>query len=393
MPIELQKSAEELAFELLTVLPKVAGSAAAEAEPEGGNQRTLVLEPGPAAPPEAPAAPRPAAGVPAQRPGAGGPAAAPARSAASAAPGTARPGSAARAGAGGPAATARVPSPAKPEPPAFPTLNIEIGDDLLPQLPTDGAASVPAASTDPAPTRRADAPPVRGVAPRVPVVRAGEGAPLAQTMESASVDIKDALDDEDEEAATMVKSPTEADKARVSLAEEAMVRALGAGLPKVGGNEGFEATLINAEPPPGAVAAAARASSPSDPPLDLKNLKETLKVDPEDAERAILDALSRGSNPPVEPGKAPTPAPSPPPPEDRPARKPTSELIPVSLNADKPPVLDAAPAPLASDPGAAVWQPKGRKLGGATALIVGIVIGALLVAIALAVILLLKSPA
>jgi serine/threonine-protein kinase len=397
-PSERQQSAEELAFELLSVLPKVTGGAA-QAEPENGNQKTLVLEPGPPVPQAAPAQPRPAAGAP-QRPGVGGAAAAPAArpvGGPAAAPATSRPatGGAPRTAAGGPAATARVVPPAKPSPPAFPTLNIEIGDDLLPPLPGDGAPSVPAASTDPAPTRRADAPPARSAAPKVPVVRPGAGAPLAQTMESANVHIKDALDDEedeeDEEAATMVKSPTEADKARVSLAEEAMVRALGAGLPKLGGSEGFEATLITAEPPPGAVAAA-RASIPSEPPIDLKNLKETLKVDPDDAERAIFEALARSSAPPGEPAAAaarPSPAPGA---DDRPARKPTSELIPVSLSPDKPTQADVA-APLVAEAPAAVWQPKGRKLGGATALIVGIVIGALLVAIALAVILLLKKPA
>src|SRR5690606_33341548 len=61
------------------------------------------------------------------------------------------------------------------------------------------------------------------------------------------------------------------------------------------------------------------------------------------------------------------------------ARKPTSELLPVKLPEERPSQRPEAPAETA------LWRPKGRKLGGAAALLIGIMIGALLVATALVV--------
>ncbi|HTJ84280.1 MAG TPA: serine/threonine-protein kinase [Polyangiaceae bacterium] len=396
-PSERQQSAEEMAFELLSVLPKVGGASAPQPEGENPNLKTLVIETGPPVPapppaagrPAAPAAParpapapaRPAAGVPA----AGVPAAAAAAAPAPAASSRAKPAAPARPAAGAPSASAAPIPPAKPSPPAFPTLNIEVPDDIFSALPKSEAPSA-VVSTSPAPTRRADAPaPAGGAAPRVPVVRPGEGSPLAQTMESAST--APDSDDEEEEAATMIKSPelalSPAEKARVSLAEEAMARALGTSLPKVGGDEGFEPTLIEG-PPPGT-----RPPLASDDAIDLKQLKETVKVDSEDAEKAIADALARANaSATAEPtdGKGTAAAGAP---EDRPARKPTSELIPVQLLE---PAASPKPEAAATDAAAAVWQPKGTKrLGGATALIVGILIGALLVGVALVAMILLKK--
>jgi hypothetical protein len=62
-----------------------------------------------------------------------------------------------------------------------------------------------------------------------------------------------------------------------------------------------------------------------------------------------------------------------------PARKPTTELLPVKLPEDRPSVRPEAPNE------AALWRPKGKgkKLGGAVALLIGIGIGALLVVTAL----------
>ena len=60
-------------------------------------------------------------------------------------------------------------------------------------------------------------------------------------------------------------------------------------------------------------------------------------------------------------------------------RKPTAELLPVKLPEDRPSQRPEAPTE------AALWRPKGRKLGGAAALLIGIMIGALLVATALVV--------
>jgi len=369
-PSERQQNAEEMAFELLSVLPKVTKAAPAP-EAENPNLKTLVIETGPPIP-AAPPPQIPARAAPAPRPAAGAPAAAPAT----------RPRPAAGAPARSPASAAKIPEP-KPSPPAFPTLNIEVPDDIFAALPKSEAPSG-AVSTDPAPTRRADAPAPAGPGPRVPVVRPGEGSPLAQTMESASP-----LDhDDDEEAATMVKSPehvfSPADQARVSLAEEAMNRALGQGLPKMGGPESFEPTLIEG-PPPGM-----RPPLSSDDAIDLKQLKSTVKVDPEDRGRILADALALALEPKAEK------RPSTPPPDggpekssDQPVRRPTSELIPVNLLE---PEASLAPATDLGGPGAAVWQPKGgKRLGGATALIVGIVIGALLVGIALVVMILLKK--
>ncbi len=402
-PSERQQSSEELAFDLLGVLPKL-GGAPAQKEADGAVNKTLVLEPGP--PPAA--APRPAAG-------------APPKPAAAAAP---------------PRGPAPAPAPRKAEPAnPFPTLNIEVPDDIFPaDLPVVGAdpkaspatvaglSAGPLPSTDPSPTHRSDAvrggggvagmaaasvvgrAPVARPQPPVPVVAPSPGrggnSPLAQTLQSEAPPPSS----DDDEAATVVKSPTGADKARMSLAEEAMAAALAApgvpnvtGVPKVGGPESVEPTLIQG----------ATGNAPKPKPgggVDLRSLHETVRVDPEETERAVQEAVqARASNPgvPVSPiPLASSPPGAPPIPggavaggavsgnaatlalDDPPlagARKPTSELLPVKLPEERASQRPEAPAE------AALWRPKGRKLGGAAALFIGIMIGALLVAAALVV--------
>jgi len=405
-PSERQQSAEELAFELLALLPTMLPSAATE---EHGVNKTLVIETGavpqkPAAPRGFVSSPRPAAGVPA-RPAAGAPL---------------------RAGAGAgleaaASAAKTVPNPAHFAGDAaspFPTLNIEVPDDIFPQglgPPTTGAPT----STDPAPTRRID--PAQAPSPErprsaaaVPVVVAGaERAGLMQTMQSHGGDEKapPSAPSDDDEAATVIKAPNEADRARMSLAEEAMAKALGQplpapaagvgqGLPKFSDAESVEPTLVA----PGGSSAERAATSPSannslahertevsglgllDAPIDLKALEATVKLEPEEFDRvknqvptrasAADAAAGTGSPPPLAGGDG-----------SAPVRKPTSELMPLNLPEDRsssPAVAGPAETPL-------VWEPKGRKLTGATALIVGIAIGAVLVVIGLAVILLVRG--
>jgi hypothetical protein len=245
--------------------------------------------------------------------------------------------------------------------------------------------------------------PVARPQPQVPVVAAGasRGPALAQTLQSEAPPPPSSDDDE---GATLVKSPTEADKARMSLAEEAMAKALagapppraavGVGVPKLTDPESVEPTLIqgNTGPTPAAVP-----GRPKDGPLDLRALQETVRVDPSDAEKAVKDAVAaRGSIPQAPP--SPIPLASVPPPNalspnagtlalDEPPkvgattgsnRKPTSELLPVSLPEDR---ASNRPEPAEA---AALWKPKAsRKLGGAAALLIGILIGTVLVATAL----------
>ncbi|MBL8741691.1 MAG: serine/threonine protein kinase, partial [Myxococcales bacterium] len=153
-PSERQQSAEEMAFELLALLP-----ALLPRTEEHDVKKTLVIETGPTPEKAVPTnrvvpAPRPAAGAPA-RP---------------------NPAPAPRPAAGAGLAAADAPKAAAPNPvhfagdaaSPFPTLNIEVPDDIFPQgLGAPSTSSGPT-STDPAPTRRMDPqagpPPTRAVA-------------------------------------------------------------------------------------------------------------------------------------------------------------------------------------------------------------------------------------
>ena len=406
-PSERQQSAEELAFDLLALLPKLTGPATVK-EPEGLVTKTLVLEPQPPAQPMQ--RPRPAAGAPAA-PAGGGRSAQP----------------------GGPRPAEAMAEPANP----FPTLNIEVPDDIfppeLPPLPAEAAQksqpvatarvpSGPLPSTDPSPTHRTDGAraPVGGnataggasVVGRAPVARPHPPVPvvsparppspaasaLAQTLQSEVPPVSS----DDDEAATVVKPPTAPD-ARMSLAEEAMAKALavpapppanapgpklGGGLPSVAGPESIEPTLLAPNPGPTA-------------PKRVDGLSDTMRLDAEEAEKAVQEAraivaapvppakpspIPLASSPPGGPGvAAPVIPPAPAAPQigldesPAPGRKPTTELLPVTLPEDR---ISSRP----EQPNeAALWKPKGnkRKLGGAVALLIGIGIGALLVVTAL----------
>ncbi len=400
-PSERQQSAEELAFDLLAMLPKLAGPATVK-EPDGIVTKTLVLEPQP--PPQAAQRPRPAAGAPAVAK---------------------------------PAAQAASAEVTKAEANPFPTLNIEVPDDIfppeLPPLPAEPAQkSMPAAtarvpsgplpSTDPSPTHRTDGArpaavvnasatgasvvgraPVARPQPAVPVVSPARppspaASALSQTLQS---EVPPASSDDDE-AATVVKPPTAPD-ARMSLAEEAMAKALAlpppppanspgpkiGGLPSMAGPESVEPTLLAPNPGPSA-------------PKRIDALGDTMRIDSDETEKAIQEAQRARAAAPVPPAKpSPIPLASSPPggagvavpvipaappapsiPLDEPsapARKPTTELLPVKLPEDRPSVRPEAPNE------AALWRPKGKgkKLGGAVALLIGIGIGALLVVTAL----------
>jgi serine/threonine-protein kinase len=397
-PAERQQSAEEMAFDLLNVLPKLPQAAPSSHGPSEVN-KTLVIDPltGADRPPPRPVVrvPTPAAGRP------GGPA----RPRMDSAP----------TNKGGALAAATIADGPSAHP--FPTLNIEVPDDIFPPLPGD----VP--STDPVPTERRDIPATRpaagappppaarpgagqppapranapariGAEPAVPVVRPGvaPGSPLASTLHSTPDQTSPPADsptstDDDEEAATFVKAPTDMDKARMSFAEEAMAKALGqppaavparAGVaaPEPGAPESIETTLIaglNVHPSPKPGESAAEGGA------DLRALQSTVRVDPSQAEKAVQEALAGGAN------KAASPSPPASPrasgadlgDDAKAPRKPTGELIPVKLPEERP---SRNPDKLDN---AAVWQPKGRKLGGAMALVLGILIGALLVAAAL----------
>jgi serine/threonine-protein kinase len=302
----------------------------------------------------------------------------------------------------------------------FPTLNIEVPDDLLPpNLGKDGSPEQPA-------TRRAETPirAPRAAAAAIPVVNAAAqkagSAPLAQTMQSLATETTtltaprpaDLAADDDEEPATMVKAPPQVEPHRRSLAEEAMARMLKGGpdVPSVAGPESVEPTLVAAQTPekpraarpPAPPAAPAPkpnphetttiseqsppAAKPPPPPRvesDEKRqlgLAETVRLDPEDIDAAQQARIS-------EVGQEK---------KDAPIRRPTSELVPVVLDEDAPP--DAAPK--AEEPSkevspaaaaAAVWTPEPKKkLGGGAALFLGIAIGAVLVAVGLGVVMLLR---
>ncbi len=426
-PSERQQSAEEMAFELLALLPKVLPRTADEHDVK----KTLVIETGPVPEKAIPTnravpAPRPAAGAPA-RP---------------------NPPPAPRPAAGAGLEAAEATKPTNPNPlhfagdaaSPFPTLNIEVPDDIFPQgLGAPSTTGAPT-STDPAPTRRMDPaagaapatraaaagrpappPPAAGrAAPAVPLVVPGaERAGLMQTMQShVEEKAPPSAPSDDDEAATVIKAPNEVDRARMSLAEEAMAKALGQpppapavgqGLPTFTDPESVEPTLIAAggssaergSSPPTAPAALAHerteisglnlarpdVDNSLDQPLDLKALDATMPLDPEAFEKVKARALARASAPQIG---------SPPPRVSAdlrsdldmgaPIRKPTSELMPLNL----PEEAVAAPAAKAGEP-PLVWEPKGRKLTGATALVVGIAIGAVLVVIGLTIMLLLRG--
>jgi len=129
--------------------------------------------------------------------------------------------------------------------------------------------------------------------------------------------------------------------------------------------------------------------------VDLRALQETVRVDPSETEKAVKDAVAaRGAIP--RPPPSPIPLASVPPAgpanagtlalDEAPkvgattgsGRKPTSELLPVNLPEDR---ASTRPEPVEA---AALWKPKAsRKLGGAAALLIGILIGTVLVATAL----------
>ena len=129
--------------------------------------------------------------------------------------------------------------------------------------------------------------------------------------------------------------------------------------------------------------------------VDLRSLHETVRVDPSEAEKAVKDAVAaRGAIPHAPPSPIPLASAPPPPPNanaatlalDEPkvgattgsTRKPTGELLPVNLPEDR---TSTRPEPVEA---AALWKPKAsRKLGGAAALLIGILIGTVLVATAL----------
>ncbi len=346
----------------------------------------------------------------------------------------------------------------------FPTLNIEVPDDIFPSA-VYGAATSDKASSEPQ-TRRVETPTAAGAVAAIPVVRAGvKQDRLSQTMQSIGNE-ETSLEaprpnlslDDDEEAATMVKAPTDMDKAdqrRMSLAEEAMARALkrpAAGeppappavpdppptvqkLPKPGatkpnvpsmsGPESVEPTLVAGPteeapkkpaipviPPVPALGAAPHphektAVSEPSPPAPKKadesskiriavpavpatlgsssangpapkaresnvtlGLAETMRVDVEDVQRALADG---------------------------PTRRPTSELVPITMDEveEPPPKLAAqgsGQADVRSEP--ALWSPAPQKkrLSGGLALVVGIAIGAVLVALGLGLLFLLQNP-
>ncbi len=476
-PSERQQSAEEMAFELLSVLPALTP---AKAEPEAlaDVKRTLVLDQAPSN-----ASPYPNPGpMPAPRPAAGAPAVPRAPQAASSSGPTTQayppPDPAATRpqplpAAGRPAAPAARPAPAPPPSDLvqspFPTLNIEVPDDIFPQ----GFAAAGATAAEPEPTRRLDrtvsSPAQQQPRPGPAPIRPAAGAPAApaaakppaarpvppvagpadggsnhrggldQTLQSHGSIPPPASEDE-EEAPTVLKSPTETDKARMSLAEEAMAKALGApaaapppgasravspgaGLPKFSGPESVEPTLVAPNNPQekttiskapevpeiaapkvalhGAAAPNAPAAAPmpagKDPTRDLKNLQSTLPLDPEQVDQAVEQALARrAATPPPKPASPASPVP---PAEatvaDKPNRRPTSELIPVHLPDEPKPGDGRVPQLGAAGPAVVdaplVWEPKAKRLSGATALIVGIAIGAILVAVAIGVAFLMRG--
>ncbi len=403
-PAERQQSAEEMAFDLLGVLPKLGASAE---KTESLVQRTLVMEPGPSPDPAPrPQQPRPAAGAPSKPlPAAGAP---PRAAAAKSAPAPPKP--------------APAPAPAPAASP-FPTLNIEVPDDLfdgLPPIPepapvTTAASAAPLPSTDPSPKAPPRAPPAPKAEPRVAdasvvvgrapvartpapvqVVRANAGTPsnLAQTMQSEPFDAPPPSSDDDD-GATLVKAPTEVDRQRMSLAEEAMAKALGAAapgpahaaapkVPSVIAPEGAEPNLLHAIV--GGAGSPPRAAPAPPKPGDrggLHALQETLKVEPETPEDPLAGVgteVSLLSPPPASPKSNPRPADNAATislAEDKVQRKPTGELIPINLPEERQSVRP-------EKPDVALWQPaKSRKLGGAAALLIGVLIGALLVATAL----------
>ncbi|NUP11467.1 MAG: hypothetical protein HOW73_35930, partial [Polyangiaceae bacterium] len=316
-------------------------------------------------------------------------------------------------------------------PSPFPTLNIEVPDDIFPAMGLGAASSTGPLSSDPEPTRRLDgankpvprAPlppgpprPAAGVPakPAIPVVvPGGERQDLTQTLQSEDSIPPPPPSEEEEEAPTVLKEPSEADKARMSLAEEAMAKALakppppviGQGLPKFSGPESVEPTLVAGKDhpqekthvsntPPPIAKAPTPAPSPrpainahaSSPQMSLKDLSSTIPLDPEQVEKAVLDAVRKG---PASPPPGPPAVEGASLPLDKPARRPTSELIPVHLSDESGAAAAAGDAPKVD--ALPVWEPKGRKLSGPKALIVGIVIGAVLVVLFIGLLVLLRG--
>jgi eukaryotic-like serine/threonine-protein kinase len=366
-PAQRQQSAEEMAFELLALLPYYAPPAPPPAPKLALDpSKTLVMEldePGQRA-------------VPAPMPSPRG-----------------------------------APSGAPVEPPAFPTLNIEVPDDLFPTAPAAAAkapgAAPPAAPPLPKSTRAAAppppsrerhphqatltspvdptsraAPPRKSAAPEpaVEVARAapigGQAASLAQTLSSAELP----PDDDDDDVPTRMKSPEEAQAALKSQASKPDLGSSGAPasskLPKTESSPKHAPAANQAQARPGP--AASPVASPA------KGLDATLALDdlpppppmPAAAEQATAAPAARAasSNPPRE-GNG-----------DGPVRRPTSELIPITLSTDDDPSaprvslphVDIAVAPSDAPAPATVWEPKQRRMSGTTALVAGILIGALL---------------
>ena len=298
---------------------------------------------------------------------------------------------------------------------AFPTLNIEVPDDIFPS--SFGKEMEASSSAQPA-TRRVETPTTGAKGPAIPVVRPGQGraVSLSQTMQSLAHEEtslnapRPNVSDDDEEAATMVKPPPDADNQRLSRAAE-MEKALKGGIdvPTVAGPESVEPTLVTSpqdapkpvgepakpaphphertavsepeapavpkpKPAPAVVTEApAKAATPS--AKQNLALAETLRVDAEElaiAQQAIAAAAAEK--------------------EDRPVRRPTSELVPITLQEEEevsPPKEDLS-KPQAEQ--AAVWTPSPQKrLSGGMALFLGIAIGAAIVVVGLGLLFLLRN--
>ena len=208
----------------------------------------------------------------------------------------------------------------------------------------------------------------------------------------------------------MVKPPPDADNQRLSRAAE-MEKALKGGIdvPTLAGPESVEPTLVTSpqdapkpvgepakvaphphertavsEPeapavpkPKPAPAVVTEAPAKAAPPSAKQNLAlaETLRVDAEElamAQQAIAAAAAEK--------------------EDRPVRRPTSELVPITLQEEEevsPPKEDLSkPQPEQ----AAVWTPSPQKrLSGGMALFLGIAIGAAIVVVGLGLLFLLRN--
>jgi serine/threonine-protein kinase len=415
-PAQRQQSAEEMAFELLALLPLYAPPAPPP-QPKLAldPSRTLVME----------------VDEPRKSPG---PVPAPAPS---------------------PAGRAAAPAPVV-EPPAFPTLNIEVPDDIFPMAPKP-AAPAPAAAKAAAPEPRSAAAgspaPSRDVHPHQatltsPVDPTSRAAPIKRAAAAPAVEVARSQpaatpavslsqtlsseppmgDDDDDDVPTRMKSPEEA---QAAIAAKAAAAPPLASAPKPASSP---ATKPAAAPSP-AKAAAAKPPTGFESTLALDDLPPV----PPPAEPAAHPDGGLGSTAVSAPGgsaggstavsapggaaggstagaaaggaataaggssagPAGAAATSSTPPaagSDGPVRRPTSELIPITLGGeDDPsapraslPQIDVSTEPSAPPAPVAMWQPKPKRMSGTAALVMGIVIGAILFGAILVVVLRLK---